>query len=190
MGYPILIIGVALWWVAHLFKRLMPRLRAAITARTGEGSRGIFAALLLLAIVFMSVGYREAEYHWLWLPQPWMYHLNNLLVLIAFYIFGIGMARGELSQKFRHPMLTGTLIWALAHLMLMGHLAGLILFGGLGLWAVVAMAMINIQEPAWRPKPPKGGWLRDLVALPIVLLVFWIAGRVHAWLGVNPFGAM
>ena len=190
MGLLLLILGVALWWGAHLFKRIAPQARADLQARMGEGSKGLIAGLLVLAIVLMTIGYQRAEPVWLWFPQPWMFHLNNLLVLIGFYVFGIGMARGALSQKLRHPMLLGTLIWALAHLLPKGHLPGLVLFGGLGLWAVVAMVLINTREPEWQPKPPKGGLRRDLVAVPIVLVTYAIVGLIHRWLGVNPFGAM
>jgi uncharacterized membrane protein len=188
MGLVVLTLGVALWFVAHLFKRLAPRLRAAMAESMGDAGKGVFAALILASIVFMVIGYQRAETVWLWPPQVWMLHLNNLLVLIAFYVFGIGMARGALSQKLRHPMLIGTLIWALAHLMVRGHLAGLILFGGLALWAVAAMVLINTQDREWTPKPPKGGIMRDLIAVPIVLVVYYLVSLAHHWLGVNPFG--
>jgi len=187
MGMGLLIFGVALWWGAHLFKRLAPGPRAAMTARLGDGAKGIFAALLLASIVLMVIGYQRADLYWLWLPQSWMFHLNNLLVLVAFYVFGIGMAKGALSQKVRHPMLIGTLIWAGAHLLVKGHLAGLVLFGGLGLWAIVAMALINTQDRSWTPPARKPG-PRDAVAVLIVLVVFAIVGAIHGWLGANPFG--
>lgn len=189
-GLIILALGVGLWVAAHMFKRLAPAQRAALTRAMGEGSKGIFALLIVASIVLMVIGYQRAELIWLWFPQVWFGHLNNLLVLVAFYVYGIGMARGVLSTKVRHPQLWGTFIWAAAHLLVKGHLAGLILFGGLAVWALAAIAAINAQDGGWSPKPAKGGWMRDLVAVPIVLVVYAIVGAIHAWLGVNPFGGL
>lgn len=186
-GMIILTLGVALWWAAHLFKRVAPAQRATIAQAMGEKAKGIFAILIVGSVVLMVVGYQRADIIWLWLPQAWFGHLNNLLVLVAFYTYGIGMARGVLSTRIRHPQLLGTTIWAFAHLLVNGDVAGLILFGGLGVWALVSIAIINAQDGVWVPKPAKGGWKRDLVAIPIVLAVYGIVAGIHIWLGVNPF---
>lgn len=189
-GLIILAMGVALWVAAHLFKRVAPEQRAAMTRRMGEGSKGVFAGLIVAALVLMIIGYQRADYLWLWFPQAWFGHVNNLLMLIALYVYGIGMARGVLSTKVRHPQLWGTAIWAGAHLLVKGHLAGLLLFGGIGVWALASIAVINARDGAWAPKPAKGGWGRDGVAVLIVLVVYAVIGTIHAWLGVNPFGSL
>lgn len=186
-GLIILTLGVALWWAAHLFKRVAPAQRAVLAQSMGEKAKAIFALLIVASIVLMTLGYQRADIIWLWFSQPWFGHLNNLLVLIAFYTYGIGMARGVLSTKIRHPQLLGTAIWAFAHLLVNGDLAGLILFGGIGIWAVVAIAIINAQDGPWVPKPAKGGWGRDGVAFVIAFAVYGIVAGIHIWLGVNPF---
>jgi uncharacterized membrane protein len=186
-GLIILTLGVALWWAAHLFKRVAPAQRATIAQAMGEKAKGIFAILIVASIVLMVVGYQRTEIALLWFPQTWFGHLNNLLVLVAFYIYGIGMARGVLSTRIRHPQLLGTALWAFAHLLVNGDVAGLILFGGIGVWALVSIVIINAQDGPWVPKPAKGGWKRDLVAIPIVLVVYSIVAGIHIWLGVNPF---
>ncbi|SDW90986.1 NnrU family protein [Roseicitreum antarcticum] len=185
MGLAILILGVALWAIPHLFKRLAPAPRA----RMGDTARGVVTATTVASIIAMVVGYKMADIVPLYFPAPWLSHVNNLLVLIAFYIFAIPMARGALSQKYRHPMLTGFALWAVAHLLVRGDLASVIMFGGLALWAVVSILMINAQVPTWSPKPAKGGTKRDLVAIPIVLVTYLIVGLVHGWIGPSPFGA-
>ena len=192
IGYLLLILGVGLWIAAHMFKRIAPAQRATLDDWMGEGSRGIFALLILAALVLMVIGYRAIgplDYVFLWSVPPWMGHLNNLAVLISFYVFGIGMAKGALSQKIRHPMLLGVLIWALAHLVVNGHLAGLILFGGLAAWSVASILLINARQPAWIPPARKPG-PRDAVAAGIVLVVYVVVGLIHLWLGVNPFGSL
>jgi uncharacterized membrane protein len=189
-GMIILALGLCLWVAAHLFKRIAPAQRATLTRAMGEGSKGVFAALIVASIVVMVIGYQRAEYVWLWFPQSWFGHLNNLLMLVALYVYGIGMARGELSTKIRHPQLWATVIWAGAHLLVNGHLAALILFGGIGLWALASIALINAQDGGWVPKPAKGSWGRDGAAVGIVLVAFVVVGGIHTWLGVNPFGSL
>ena len=189
IGMLLLILGVGLWIVAHMFKRFAPGQRATLENWMGEGAKGVFAVLILAGLLLMIIGYRAADYIFLWAAPGWMGHVNNLLMLISFYVFGIGMAKGALSQKFRHPMLTGVLIWAVAHLLVNGDVAGVILFGGLGAWAVVSMLMINAQQPGWTPPARKPG-PRDAVAAGVVLVVYAVVGLIHLWLGVNPFGTL
>lgn len=182
-GFLTLIAGVALWWLAHLFKRIAPGRRAAL----GDMGKPVVAGALVAAIVLMVLGYRLADYTAVYFTPDWMKHVNNLLVLAGFYVFGIGMAKGALSQKLRHPMLLGTAIWAVAHLLVRGDLAALILFGGLGLWALVEIVVIDARTPGWRPPRRKSG-PRDLVAIPIVLVTYAVVGVIHGWLGPWPFG--
>ncbi len=192
IGYLLLILGVGLWIAAHMFKRIAPAQRATLENWMGESARGIFALLILAGLVLMVVGYRAIgpmDYVFLWSVPPWMGHLNNLAVLVSFYVFGIGMAKGALSQKIRHPMLLGVLIWALAHLVVNGSLEGLILFGGMAGWALASILLINARQPEWTPPARKPG-PRDAVAAGIVLVVYAVVGLIHLWLGVNPFGSL
>lgn len=187
-GLLILALGVGLWVAAHLFKRVAPSQRALLSQTLGDGSKLIFTVLIVASVVLMVIGYRGADYIWFWFPQSWFTHANNLLMLVALYVYGIGMARGVLSTRVRHPQLMGTVIWAAAHVLVNGHLAGVLLFGGIGVWALVSIALINAQEGSWTPKPAKGGWVRDGVAALIVLGVYAAIAAIHIWLGVNPFG--
>ncbi len=57
MGFVLLILGVALWWAAHLFKRVAPGPRAAM----GDKAKGLFALLIVGSIVLMVLGYRSAD---------------------------------------------------------------------------------------------------------------------------------
>jgi hypothetical protein len=83
-------------------------------------------------------------------------------------------------------MLTGVTVWAIAHLLVNGDAASLVLFGWLGLWAVGSMAVINAREPAWaRPAPgPASG---DLRLLLITAVIYAVIAAIHTWLGYWPF---
>jgi uncharacterized membrane protein len=178
----LLILGLAIWIAAHLFKRIAPGARAAL----GEKGKGLVAVALLISVVLMVIGYRGAEVSPVYTPIPGIGHLNNLLMLVSVFLFGVGGTKGVLYTKLRHPMLLGMLTWAVAHLLVNGDLASIVLFGVLGLWAIVEMVVINAAGPWARPTEGKGlkGDLRNGVA---TLVLVGIIGAIHIWLGHNPF---
>lgn len=182
MGFLLLILGVALWWGAHLFKRVAPARRAAM----GNAGRGAVALALVLSIVLMVLGYKAAPYIGVWTPPAFMVHINNLLVLIAIWMMSPAGQKGRLLQGVRHPMLAGFRAWAIAHLLVNGDLASVILFGGLFLWALAEVAVINRAEPDWQPR--SGGTLaRDGIFLAASAVLFAVIGYVHGLIGPSPF---
>lgn len=183
MGYLLLILGVGLWSGAHLFKRLAPARRAAM----GEGGKGLVTALLLGSVVLMVLGYMWADPVWLWSPPPFLRHLNNLLVLVGFYFFAASGMKTALTRVVRHPQLTGVKTWAVAHLLVVPTPAGLILFGGLLAWAVVAVIAINRTTPRPAPNPPAGIG-REIGAVVGAVIATGVVGVLHGWLGPWPFG--
>lgn len=183
----LLYIGIALWCGAHLFKRVLPAARAGLTDRLGEGpAKGVVAAVLLLSLVLMVVGYRGAEFSPVYTPKAGAGHLNNLLMLVAVIMLGAGKSKGRMRSWLRHPMLTGVIVWSGAHLLVNGDYASVVLFGALAVWAVVEMTMINYAEGDWKrpePGPVKG----DIRLLVISLVVYAVIAGIHSALGYSPF---
>ncbi len=183
----LLVLGLILWVVGHFFKRYAPGGRAALAGRFGVGpSKGMVAGVLALALILMIVGYRAAPYEALYTPPGWGVHLNNLAMLFAVALFGMGSSKGRARSWLRHPMLTGVVVWGIAHLLVNGDVTSLILFGGLSAWAIAEMLVINAREPAWmRPEPgPVSGDVRLVV---ISLVLYGVIAGIHAWLGYWPF---
>lgn len=183
MGNLVLILGVALWAAAHLFKRLAPERRAAL----GDAGRLPVTIALFGSIVLMVLGYKWADPVWLWVSPAWMVHLNNLLVFIAFYLFAVSGLKTRLHQKIRHPQLSGFKAWAVAHLLVVGTVQGVILFGGLLAWAVVSVIVINRANRTWTRPPEAAAW-KEGAALVGALFAMLVVGQIHGWLGPWPFG--
>jgi uncharacterized membrane protein len=183
----LLILGLALWSVGHLVKPVAPGFRADLDARFGNGpARGIFAVLLLLSVVLMVLGYRAAPYVGLWSSPSWAVHLNNLLMVVAVLAFAASHSKSRARRWFRHPMLLSVVLWAIAHLLVNGDLASLILFGGLGAWAVASMAALNARDGPWTP-PTTGTRAGDIRLVLISAVVFVVIAAIHTWLGYPPF---
>ena len=179
----LLILGLALWVAAHVWKRAAPAHRA----KFGEGGKGIVAILLVIAIVLMVLGYRGADSAVYWgKAQPWT-GINNLLVLFAFYLFAASGKGTRVTRWIRHPQLTAVVVWSVAHLMVNGDTASFVLFGGLGIWALAEMVIINRAEGprgAYHAPPIKS----EVIAIVATLVIFSIVAAIHLWLGYNPFG--
>lgn len=179
-----LILGVVLWWAAHLYKRLGPT--RGLPSPHPARERGMVSLALVVAVGLMVWGFRSAEFVPVYDPLPGIGHLNNLLMLVSVFLFGVGGTKGTLYPKIRHPMLWGTVVWAVAHLLVNGDSASLVLFGGIGLWALVEMAVIN-RAQTWVPPAPVRGIKGDAMNLAGTLILYGIIAGVHIWTGHNPF---
>lgn len=178
----ILILGVALWWAAHLLKRVAPALRDRL-------GRGGVTALLLISVLLMILGYRMADGPYWWGASAPLKGINNILVLVAFYLFAADGMKTRIGRRMRHPQLTGFALWAFAHLLPNGDLPSFVLFGGLLVWALVEMAVINRAQPDWQPSQAEVPIRKDVFAFLGAIVVTLVVGLIHAWLGYNPFGA-
>ena len=180
----LLILGMALWWVAHLFKRAAPGPRLAM----GDSGKAVVAVAVILSVVLMVIGYRGAEYVSLWQPPAFLRHINNLLMLLAFYLYAASGMKTRITAVIRHPQLTAVKTWAVAHLIAPnnGDLASVVLFGGLLAWAVVSVIVINRATPRPAPPPP-ASMGKEIGAVVGAVVVMGVVGGVHTWLGYNPF---
>ena len=172
-----LILGLAVWSGVHLFPSLGGRRRAAWIQRIGEGPcKGLFALSIVTAIVLMVLGWRSTPPVPAYAPPTWGPRLADLAMFVSLVLFIGSSLPTNLKRFVRHPQLTGVLVWALAHLMANGELRSLVLFGGIGLWAGVAMLAISRRDGAWEKPEPL-----PLVAELKPLLAGGVAYALVAW---------
>ena len=177
----LLVMGNILWVIAHSFKRVLPNLRNSL----GNAGKGAVAVSLIFALVLIITGYRSAEYVVVWTPPNFLVHINNILMVTAIFVFALGHTRGRFRGRLRHPMLASVKIWAVAHLLVNGDLASLILFGSMLAWAALAVILINRSETRIAPKP--GTAKRDIVLVFMVVFIFLLISAFHWFFGVWPF---
>jgi uncharacterized membrane protein len=182
----LLILGLILWTAAHFFRRLAPGARASLARSLGEGpSKGAVAAVIAVGLVLIIVGYRRAGFTAVYDPPSWGIHLNNLLMLIAVGLIGASHSKSHVRGWLRNPMLTGVVVWAVAHLLVNGDVASLVLFGWMGLWALADILTIDASDPV---KPaPVASVAGDVRLVVITLVVFAVIAAIHTWLGYYPF---
>lgn len=190
-----LVVGLLLFLGVHSLGMLAPGWREGMVARLGaNGWKGVYSLLSLAGLVLIVIGYREARADavLLYAAPLWTRHLAALLMLPAFVLLVASkyVTGTWLKARVGHPMVLGTKVWALAHLLANGMLADVVLFGSFGLWAVLLYVHSRREDRRQGRGYPARGWRRDALAWVIGAVVWAVfAFWLHGWLfGVRPLG--
>ena len=183
----LLIVGVLLWSGAHLIKPAFPGWRAERVRSMGENRwKGIVTVAIVASIVLMVIGWRTAGYEAVYRPPLVQSPFVTVLMFLSFLLFAGASAPGNIKRILRHPMLTGVVVFSIAHLLANGDLRSIILFGGLGVWALVSIPLINRRDGAWQ-KPPAVSVAKDGMTLVGTIVIFGIVLFLHPYLfGAHP----
>jgi uncharacterized membrane protein len=193
MGLAIMILGLAVFIGTHLITTRREQ-RAALIGRFGEAAyKGLYSVASIIGVILIAYGYsRYRATGWIdvWYPPAWTRHVTVLLVWPAIIMFVAAYSPGRIKTTLKHPMLVGTKLWALAHLMSNGDLGSIILFGSILAWAVVDRISLKRRTDAGAPPIPVGGVTKDVIAvvagtLIYLALAFWFHPYV---IGVPVFG--
>ncbi len=182
-----LCIGVLLFIVVHLVPCLARGFRDSLLERVGaQPYRGIFSVIQLMAIVLMIIGWRSTTPEFVYMPPSWGTPATSLLMLISVMLFGAAQQPTRIKRYVRHPQLTGMAVWSVSHLLSNGDSRSLVLFGGLGLWALLEMFLINQREGAW-VKPYGPALSVEVRGIVISAAVFFVLVYLHPYFaGVSP----
>jgi uncharacterized membrane protein len=181
----LLIAGILLWAAVHLPKALAPGPRARLVARLGENAwRGIVSLLLLGSVALMVAGYRAATPVDVYRTPASLADAGMVVTTVAMVLFVASALPNNARRHLRHPQLLSVVLWAVGHLLAGGGRRDLLLFGGLGLWAILEMLAINRRDGDWQPPGPVAR-RADVIVLVAGLGFAAIAVAVHEWLGVR-----
>ncbi len=178
-----LTLGVLLWAIVHLFPSLTPGVRSRLIEKVGEGPyKGLFAVDIVLAILLMVFGWRSMPMEmWYTPPLHGTPAIAAVLVLVAFVLMGAANAPTNVRRVLRHPMLTGVIVWGGAHLLVNGDNRSVVLFGGLIIWAVIAIVSISKREGEWT-KPGAVPLSGDIVLVVVGALLTAVVAYFHEYL--------
>ncbi len=183
-----LVLGVLLWSAVHLLPSAAAPVRARAIERLGKAYQGVFALAILASIGLMVLGWRSTLPTAVYSPPAWSSAASNVLVFIALLLFAASGLTSNIKRVIHHPQLTGLATWGGAHLLSNGELRSLVLFGGLGLWAIVAILFINRRDGAWKkpePQPLTGEW-KPLVAAMVGFAVLYLLHPYIAGVSATP----
>jgi uncharacterized membrane protein len=168
--------------------------RSSAVARMGLMPwKGVYAVVSIIGFVLIVWGYglARAQPVVLYAPPVWTKHVAALLTIPAFILLAAAYVPGtRIKRAIGHPMVAGTKLWAIAHLIANGTLADVLLFGAFVAWAVLDFTSLRRRDRAANRVYVVGPVSRDLAAVVIGLVAWavfalWLHGPL---IGVRPFG--
>lgn len=173
----LLVFGIILFCLIHLSAAALPALRESLNTRLGENAyRGIFSLLIVGSLVVIVFGWKSTVPSPVYQPPLAANLLSSTLILAGLVLFFASQANGNIKRFVRHPQMTGALLWGIAHLLTNGDSRSVALFGGLSLWALLEIVLINRRDGEWQ-KPGPAAIKYDVISLVIGIVVF--AGLLH-----------
>jgi uncharacterized membrane protein len=191
---PLLILGLLIFLGVHSLRLFADAWRTRMIARLGANAwKGLYALVAIIGFALIVYGFGLARQHALLLyaPPPWLMQLNALFTLVAFVLVAAAyVPRNHLKAKIGHPMLAGVKVWALGHLLAIGFLHDVVLFGAFLLWAIADFAVSRRRDRRAGVSYPQGTLAGDALTLVIgiaawTIFAFWLHMRM---IGVSPFG--
>jgi uncharacterized membrane protein len=178
----LLALGLWIWITAHMVPVAFPDKRAQLINKVGEMPyKGIFALVVVLSIALMVLGWRSIDEV---TPLYDFYDYGIVPALLMMLIGGILMVAANTPNNFkrvvRHPQLTGFTLWAVAHLLVNGDLRTTLLFGGMALWAVASIILLNKRDGEFkvpRKQLPHKGVMT--VAISFVVFIGLVLGHEY-----------
>jgi uncharacterized membrane protein len=188
----LLIVGLLLFLGIHSVSIVAPQWRDAQVARLGEGPwKGIYSVLSIAGFVLLIYGYGAARHSpvVLYTPPDALRYLALVLMLPVFPLLLATYLPGRIKTAAKHPTLASVKFWAMAHLLAVGTLADVLLFGGFLVWAVADR--ISVKRRPVRPlpgAPPRP--LNDVIALVAGLAIYavFVLWAHQKLFGVSPLG--
>jgi len=175
-----LILGMILFIGMHLVGSVRAW-REPMVERLGERPyKGVYALIALVGLVLAGFGYARAEEVWVWTPLPFGREVAAALMPVAVVLLVAAYMPNNIKRLTAHPMLWGVVFFGIAHLVVFGHWASIVLFGGLVIYSLLAMAMATIRgerrsstvQPLWK----------DALVIGVGLVVYVILLLLHPML--------
>ena len=181
----LLILGVLLWSLTHLFPALLPNARARLFERLGENPySGVFSVFIIAGLVLIVIGWRSIMPTGVYASPMEPNLLISALVLAGLISFAASAIPGNIRRFVRHPQMAAVILWGAAHLLTNGSDRAVVLFGGLTLWAVLEIVLCNKRDGQWQ-KPEKTAVKQDVITIVVGIVLFSVIAYFHGWM----FGA-
>ena len=181
----ILLLGLVLFFAVHSVAIVNAAWRERMVQRFGEGLwKGVYSLIAIVGLVLIIWGYGLARQDpvVLYSPPLWLNYVAIALLIPVFPLLFATYLPGRIQAASRHPMLVAVKLWALAHLLVNGTLADLLLFGSFLVWAVADRISLKRRTEPSVPRLPDTK-LNDLIAVVgglalYVAFTLWL----HDWL--------
>ncbi len=178
----LLILGLILWAGVHFIPSLAQPIKHKWKNQLGDkGYQLSFSLIVVASLVMIVLGWRSITPEMLYAPPQGTRGISILLMVIAFILFGASHHVTRIKQFIRHPQLTSVIVWSLAHLLANGDNRSVVLFGSLGIWAILEIFAINRREGPW-VKAEIPTWPVEIKGIAISLVIFIVVSLAHPYI--------
>ncbi len=144
-----------------------------------------------MGLILIVVGFDQARANpvLIYAPPAWLQHLNIVFTLVALVLVAAAYSpRNHFKATLGHPMLAGVKAWAFGHLLAIGMLRDVVLFGAFLVWAIVDFIVSRRRDRATGVVYPAGSLTGNVIAVVAGITVwaafaFWLHELL---IGVNP----
>ena len=181
-----LMLGLVIFLGVHSISIIAPAWRDRTAARLGNAWRGLYSLITIAGLIVIVWGYGIARRNpvMLYAPPAWTHYITAVLMLPVFTLFLAAYFPGRIKSAVKHPMLLSVMLWAVAHLIVTGLLANVVLFGGFLAWAVADRISFRWRTPRPIPTAPSMK-VNDGIAIVAGLVVYVV---FEHWLHVRLIG--
>ncbi|HET7412154.1 MAG TPA: NnrU family protein [Pararhizobium sp.] len=186
MGWFIFIVGLVLFFGIHSVRIVAPDRRMRFIGDRGMNAwRGLYSVVAIIGLILLIWGYGWARQ-----TAPVLYGMNLSLVpvtaILMFFAFiflaSFHMPAGRIKATLKHPMLVAIKTWAVAHLLINGDVASIVLFGSFLVWAVADRISEKRRFKAGITKNPVFISYRfDVIAIVVGVVLYGLfVWKLHA----------
>jgi len=175
----LLIAGLLLFTVAHLVPAAFADTRKQLVDTLGFNPyRGLFTLIIVISLALIVFGWKATTPENIYAPPLHGSPIVSAFIFVAFVLFVASQTKTNIRRLIRHPQMVAVLFWSLGHLLANGETRSVILFGGLGVWAIVEIVLCNRRDGTWE-KPAPTGISTDAVTVAIAAVPFALILYFH-----------
>jgi len=187
----LLVLGIVLFLGMHSVSIAALPLRDRLAAKSELGWKAFYSLVSLVGIVLIVTGYGELRQSptILYESPVWLRHVAALLLLPVFVLFLAPYFPGRIKSALGHPQLVAVKLWAVAHLLVNGILADLLLFGPFLVWAVADRISMKGRPARPLPGAPESKANDAIIVVGgLALYAAFVIWFHEMLIGVSPFG--
>jgi uncharacterized membrane protein len=190
----LLILGLVLFLGVHSIRIFADPWRTSMVQRIGPGPwKGLYSLVSIAGFVVLVIGFHQArqETTVLYVTPDWMKHVTAVLMMLAMILFvATYIPKNWFKARFHHPQLLSVKTWAVAHLLSVGVVADVVLFGAFLAWAVVDFIVSRRRDRENNVVYPPGNAIGTTITIAAGLVAWSVfALLLHGPLiGVRPLG--
>ena len=180
-----LAMGILVWSFIHLIPAFATDFRGALIRRFGEYQyKGLFTVFMVISLYLIISGWSSMTpvdpivLDAVYTAPEWGGHAAAFLILIGFILFFAPYPANNIKRIWRHPQLIGFICWGVGHLLAVGTARSIVLFGGLSVWALIEIILINRRDGVWI-KSPEAPFKKDVTLVVFSVLVYMIFLFTH-----------